>query len=121
MLLGSVGIRVWTFSARRGEFRCDGEVVRREERRAAAVARGWQLAKPHRAIFRMACRVLGVHPGQAVHIGDRLDTDAGGPRDAGLHGGWLDRSGAGAFPQGAGISVIGRLAELPALVTGRAR
>ncbi|MDQ4102242.1 MAG: HAD family hydrolase [Actinomycetota bacterium] len=75
------------------------------------------VAKPHRAIFRTACRVLDVSPAQAVHVGDRLDTDAKGARDAGLHGVWLDRSGRGALPEGAGISVIGRLAELPALVT----
>ncbi|PZS23048.1 MAG: HAD family hydrolase [Pseudonocardiales bacterium] len=162
--------RTKDFFACRGEFLSDGEVVRREERRAAAVRRAWQLfddalpclralrllglrlaaitnaagdhqraklgalglestfdavlisgevgvTKPHRAIFRRACRALGVRPAQAVHVGDRLDTDAEGARDAGLHGVWLDRSGCGALPQDAGISVIGRLAELPALLT----
>ncbi len=177
-LAGQIGFepmlqqRTKEFFARQGEFLCDGEVIRREERRTAAVRRAWRLfddalpclralrnlglrlaaitnaagehqraklgalglgsafdavlisgelgvAKPHRAIFRRACRALGVHPAQAVHVGDRLDTDAEGARDAGLHGVWLDRSGRGALPQGAGISVIGRLAELPALVTER--
>jgi putative hydrolase of the HAD superfamily len=75
------------------------------------------VAKPHRAIFRRACRALGVLPAQAVHVGDQLDTDAEGARDAGLHGVWLDRSGLGVLPLGTGISVIGRLADLPALVT----
>ncbi|HET9255801.1 MAG TPA: HAD family hydrolase [Pseudonocardiaceae bacterium] len=179
-LAGQIGFepmlqrRTKDFFARRGEFLCDGEVVARERRRAAAVKRAWRLfddampclralrdlglrlaaitnaagehqraklgalgldgvfdvllisgelgvAKPHRAIFRMACRFLGVRPGQAVHVGDRLDTDAQGARDAGMHGVWLDRSGCGRLPPEAGISVIGRLAELPALVTGRAR
>lgn len=78
------------------------------------------VAKPHRAIFRRACRVLRVRPAQAVHVGDQFDTDAEGARDAGLHGVWLDRSGCGVLPQGAGISVIGRLAELPALLTRHA-
>lgn len=162
--------RTRDFFASRGEVLCDGELIRREERRAAAVRRAWRLfddalpclralrtlgmrlaaitnaagdhqraklgalglastfdavlisgelgmAKPHRAIFRKACRVLGVRPAQAVHVGDRLDVDAQGARDAGLHGVWLDRSGCGAPSQGAGISVIGRLAELPALVS----
>lgn len=166
--------RTKDFFARRGEFLCDGEVIRREERRRAAVRRSWRLfddalpclralrnlglrlaaitnaagehqrakldalglksafdvvlisgeigvAKPHRAIFRRACHALGVHPGQAVHVGDRLDTDAVGARDAGLHGVWLDRSGCGLLPQGTGISVIRQLADLPALVTGRGR
>src|SRR5262249_41872464 len=75
------------------------------------------VAKPHCAIFRMACRFLGVRPSQAVHVGDRLHTDAQGAGDAGLHGVWLDRSGCGTLPQEAGLSVIERLAELPALVT----
>lgn len=162
--------RTRDFFAYRGEVLCDGEVVRREERRAAAMRRAWRLfddalpclralralglrlaaitnaagdyqraklgalglastfdavlisgelgvAKPHHAIFRRACRALGVLPAQAVHVGDRLDTDAEGARNAGLHGVWLDRSGCGALPLGAGISVIGRLSELPALVT----
>jgi hypothetical protein len=34
---------------------------------------------------------------------------------------WLDRSGCGMLPPGAGVSVIGKLADLPALVTGRMR
>lgn len=165
--------RTKDFFACRGEFLCDGEVVRREERRAAAVRRAWQLfddalpclralralglrlaaitnaagahqraklgalglestfdavlisgelgvAKPHRAIFRRACCALGVHPSQTVHVGDRLDVDAEGARDAGLHGVWLDRSGCGALPRADGISVIGRLAELPVLLTRHA-
>ena len=161
--------RTRDFFAHRGEVLCHGEVVRREERRAAAMRRAWRLfddalpclralralglrlaaitnaagdyqraklgalglesafdavlisgelgvAKPHHAIFRRACRTLGVLPAQAVHVGDRLDTDAEGARDAGLHGVWLDRSGCGELPKSAGISVIGRLGELPSLV-----
>ncbi|MGH3671750.1 MAG: HAD family hydrolase [Pseudonocardiaceae bacterium] len=165
--------RTGEFFARRGEILGEREVLRREERRAAAVRRAWRLfddalpclralralglrlaaitnaagshqraklgalglesafdavlisgelgvAKPHRAIFRRACRVLGVRPAETVHVGDRLDVDAEGARDAGLHGVWLDRSGAGTLPLDAGISVIGRLADLPALITRRA-
>ena len=161
--------RTKEFFASRGEVLGDGEVFRREERRAAAMRRAWQLyddalpclrvlraaglrlaaitnaageyqraklgalglasafdavlisgeigvAKPHRAIFRKACALLGVHPAQAVHVGDRLDMDAEGARDAGMHGVWLDRSRCGARPRGVGISVICQLSELPALV-----
>ncbi|MGH4013509.1 MAG: HAD family hydrolase [Pseudonocardiaceae bacterium] len=162
--------RTKEFFVSRGEVIGDGEVVQREERRAAAMRRAWQLyddalpclralraaglrlaavtnaagayqraklgalglasafdavlisgelgvAKPHRAIFRTACAALGVHPVQTVHVGDRLDMDAEGARDAGLHGVWLDRSCRGALPQGTGISVICRLSELPTLVS----
>ncbi|MGH3797910.1 MAG: HAD family hydrolase [Pseudonocardiaceae bacterium] len=161
--------RTKEFFASRGELLGDGEVVQREERRAAAMRRAWQLyddalpclgvlraaglrlaaitnaageyqraklevlglesafdavlisgelgvAKPHRAIFRTACAALRVRPAQAVHVGDRLDMDAEGARDAGMHGVWLDRSRRGALPRSAGISVICQLSELPALV-----
>jgi putative hydrolase of the HAD superfamily len=162
--------RTKEFFASRGEVLGDREVFQREERRAAAMRRAWQLyddalpclgalraaglrlaaitnaagdyqraklgslglesafdavlisgelgvAKPHRAIFLWACTSLGVHPVQAVHVGDRLDMDAEGARDAGLHGVWLDRSCRGVIPEDAGISVIRRLSELPALVS----
>jgi putative hydrolase of the HAD superfamily len=161
--------RTRDFFEDRGEVLCHGEVVRREERRAAAMRRAWRLfddalpclralralglrlaavtnaagdyqraklgvlglesafdavlisgevgvAKPHHAIFWRACSALGVLPAQAVHVGDQLDTDAEGARNAGLHGVWLDRSGRGKLPKSAGISVIGRLGELPSLV-----
>lgn len=161
--------RTKEFFASRGEVLGDGEVFRREERRAAAMRRAWQLyddalpclralrtaglrlaaitnaageyqraklgalglasafdavlisgeigvAKPHQAIFRKACAFLGVRPGQAVHVGDRLDMDAEGARNAGMHGVWLDRSRCGMRPRGTGISVICQLSELPALV-----
>lgn len=84
---------------------------------AVLIAGELGVAKPHHAIFRAACRALGVHPTQTVHVGDRLDIDAEGARDAGLHGVWLDRSGCGVRPRDPGISVIRRLAELPTLVT----
>lgn len=162
--------RTKEFFASRGEVLGDGEVLQREERRAAAMRRAWRLyddalpclgalraaglrlaaitnaageyqraklgmlglesifdavlisgelgiAKPHRAIFRTACAALGVDPAQAVHVGDRLDMDAEGARDAGLHGVWLDRSRRGALPRGTGISVICQLSELPGLVS----
>ncbi|MEO3824745.1 HAD family hydrolase [Actinomadura sp. B10D3] len=50
-------------------------------------------AKPDAAIFRTACAALGVRPGAAAYVGDRLATDAWGAVAAGLTGVWLDRSG----------------------------
>jgi hypothetical protein len=37
---------------------------------------------------------MGVSPSQAVYVGDRRDVDAEAARSAGMHGIWLDRSGA---------------------------
>jgi putative hydrolase of the HAD superfamily len=73
------------------------------------------LAKPDPAIFHLACARLGVRPEQAIHVGDRLDVDAVGAHDAGLHGVWLDRS-ACRQPVPPGIHVVTDLLELPDLL-----
>ncbi len=75
------------------------------------------VAKPHPEIFEAACEAAGASPSACVHVGDRLDADALGARDAGLTGVWLDRSGAGGAP--ASVPTISKLTELPALVRKR--
>jgi putative hydrolase of the HAD superfamily len=76
------------------------------------------VSKPAAGIFHRACAELGVAPGEALHVGDKLGTDARGARDAGLTGVWLDRRGrhdAGdALP--AGVHRVVGLDELPGLV-----
>ena len=72
------------------------------------------VAKPHPGIFEAACEAVGASPSACVHVGDRLDVDALGARDAGLRGVWLDRCGKGGGP--ASAPTIARLTELPALV-----
>jgi putative hydrolase of the HAD superfamily len=42
------------------------------------------LRKPHPQIFKMALRYLGVEPARAVFVGDTLETDVMGSRNAGL-------------------------------------
>lgn len=73
-------------------------------------------AKPDPVIFHTACAQLGCQPSEVAHIGDRLDLDAIGARDAGLRGVWLNRTepADGELPHG--ISVIATLAELPELL-----
>jgi putative hydrolase of the HAD superfamily len=75
-------------------------------------------AKPDPVIFHTACARLGVPVDEAMHVGDLLDADAIGARDAGLHGVWLDRSPAGChgFRTYAGVHVIESLADLPGLL-----
>ena len=75
------------------------------------------VAKPRREIFQAACRAVGVSPSACVHVGDRLDADALGARDAGLTGVWFDRRGKGGGPSS--LPTITRLSELPALVLQR--
>ena len=72
------------------------------------------VAKPHPGIFEVACQALGAPPSACLHVGDRLDADAIGARDAGLKGVWLDRHDKGDEP--AGVTRITCLNELLALV-----
>ncbi|MFF5260314.1 HAD family hydrolase [Actinomadura viridis] len=77
-------------------------------------------AKPAAEIFHLACRAMGVAPGRAGYVGDRLATDALGARAAGMLGVWLDRPGgttaAGTGPDDPGVPRITTLAGLPALL-----
>jgi putative hydrolase of the HAD superfamily len=73
------------------------------------------VSKPNPMIFHTACRQLGVPIEQAIHVGDRLDVDAVGACNAGLHGVWLHRGGPGWLAP-AGIRVIDSLANLPAML-----
>ncbi|MFG2136222.1 HAD family hydrolase [Streptomyces sp. NPDC048650] len=74
-------------------------------------------AKPDPEAFRAACTALGLPPHEVVYIGDRLDIDALGARDAGLTAFWLDRADTGEEPP-PGVRRIRGLAELPELLRG---
>jgi putative hydrolase of the HAD superfamily len=73
-------------------------------------------AKPNPVIFHTACARLGFEPAEVAHVGDRLDVDAIGARDAGLAGVWLNRTGpvGGRLPRG--VSMITGLDLLPELL-----
>ena len=73
-------------------------------------------AKPDPVIFHTACTRLGCSPAQVAHIGDRLDVDAIGARDAGLAGVWLNRTGPADGKLPAGVSMITSLHLLPELL-----
>ncbi len=83
---------------------------------------GAGVAKPDPRLLQAALALAGVAAAEAVHVGDSLDEDVGAARAAGVAAVLLargpdgygpgDRPGAGP----AGISVIGSLAELPALL-----
>jgi putative hydrolase of the HAD superfamily len=72
------------------------------------------VAKPEAEIFALACERLGVQPGQAAHVGDRLDLDAEGAAAAGLRGIWLDRLETA--PRHSHIERISAMHELPAVL-----
>ncbi len=69
------------------------------------------VGKPDAAVFRHACELLGTEPAETAFVGDRLEHDALGARDAGLLAVWLDRNGAGHdVPEG--VVRVRSLAEL---------
>ena len=73
------------------------------------------VGKPDPAIFAHACAAVSVSPAAALHVGDRLDTDALGAQAAGLLGVWLDRSSVADGESR--VPVVSSLAELDALLT----
>lgn len=51
------------------------------------------VAKPDRAVFEAACRLLQIAPEQIVHVGDDPEHDVLGAAQAGLQTVWVNRSG----------------------------
>ncbi len=70
--------------------------------------------KPDPRLFQLACRRLGSPPERTAYVGDELDVDARGARDAGLLGIWLDRHGTGAEPDD--VPVARTLGDVPSLL-----
>jgi putative hydrolase of the HAD superfamily len=70
--------------------------------------------KPDPAIWHRACALLGLPPDQVAYLGDELDVDARGARDAGLLGIWYDRHATGHTP--ADVPVLRSLSELPGML-----
>ncbi|WP_329397899.1 HAD family hydrolase [Streptomyces lydicus] len=78
-------------------------------------------AKPAPEAFASACAALGLAAEEVVYVGDRLDIDALGARDAGLAAVWLDRTGTdgeAGVELPPGVRRIASLAELPELLRG---
>ncbi|RZQ64546.1 HAD family hydrolase [Amycolatopsis suaedae] len=80
-----------------------------------AIAGELGVAKPDPEMFHSVCLALGCDPAEAVHVGDKLDTDAVGAVRAGLAGVWLNRPG-GETDVPTGVHVIQDLAALPELL-----
>ncbi|MEY7970537.1 HAD family hydrolase [Saccharomonospora xinjiangensis] len=80
-----------------------------------AIAGEMGVAKPDPVMFHKVCSAIGCEPTHAVHVGDKLTTDAIGARDAGLGGVWLDRHKLDVeIPDG--VHVLNTLADLPELL-----
>jgi putative hydrolase of the HAD superfamily len=69
-------------------------------------------AKPSPRVFQRALGIAGVEPGEALHVGDKVDNDIEGAAAAGIRGVLLQRDG----DPPPGVESIRSLAELPALL-----
>ena len=69
-------------------------------------------AKPAPRVFQRALAVAGVEPGEALHVGDKVDNDIKGAAAAGVRGVLLQREGE----PPPGLEAIRTLDELPALL-----
>jgi FMN hydrolase / 5-amino-6-(5-phospho-D-ribitylamino)uracil phosphatase len=61
--------------------------------RARVAAHAHGASKPDAVLFHIACRELGCHPHEVVHVGDDAELDVRGARGAGLHAVWINRGG----------------------------
>lgn len=52
-----------------------------------------QIEKPHPKIFEIAAKQAGCELAQMLHVGDSLETDIAGARNAGVSSIWLNREG----------------------------
>ncbi len=53
---------------------------------------GWR--KPNPVIFELALERLGVEPGEALFVGDRIDIDVAGAKSVGMGAAWINPDGA---------------------------
>lgn len=75
--------------------------------------------KPEPEIFHEACALVGMPPERVAYVGDRLDTDARGARDAGLLGIWVDREGAAStLVEDPGVVVVETLTAVVEVLEG---
>ncbi len=75
--------------------------------------------KPDPAIFERACRLLMIPPGEAVHIGDRVDKDVDGAKRAGMKAVLVDRRGCASIGVVPSVRFLGEILELKGFRFGR--
>lgn len=75
--------------------------------------------KPHASIFELACRKARCIAGEAVHVGDRLDSDIQGALNANITSVWLDPIASKDYPDSSPNPdhIIHDICELEQLIT----
>jgi N-acylneuraminate-9-phosphatase len=104
---GDATIQRPKLAACKAEEYCDGIIVSGEQ----------PVKKPHPDIFRTACEMAGCESGEAVHVGDNLESDIQGGIDARLAATiWLAPPDAPENPMPKPDHIIQDILELPALL-----
>ena len=68
------------------------------------VSADYAVRKPNPLLFEVAAARLGLAPDEIWFVGDRLDTDVRGARDAGMTAVWFNRNGSSDAARGAGLT-----------------
>ena len=75
-----------------------------------------QIEKPDRRIFEITAQRAGCELAQMLHVGDSLENDVAGARNAGAHSVWLNREGAPNDTEIRPDYEVGSLTEIPAIL-----
>lgn len=83
---------------------------------AFAIGDDFGYPKPDARIFRHVAGLLGVEPGHTVFVGDRLDSDIGGAKSAGMVAVWVKSSYQPEYDGPSPDYEIDRIVELPVVL-----
>lgn len=87
--VGVLSNTIWPRDYHRGLFERDGVLdLVDADRYSSELAH----VKPHPEAFRAICADLGVDPGEAVYVGDRIFEDVHGPQQIGMRAIWIPHS-----------------------------
>lgn len=75
-----------------------------------------QIEKPDRRIFEITAQRAGCELAQMLHVGDSLENDVAGARNAGAHSVWLNREGIPNNTETQPDYEVGSLTEIPAIL-----
>ncbi len=73
--------------------------------------------KPHPSIFQLACQNAQCEPSEAIHVGDKLDSDIKGANDSGITSVWVNSGAYQAAPFPTPDYTIRHICELEALLS----
>lgn len=75
-----------------------------------------QIEKPDRRIFEITAQRADCELAQMLHVGDSLENDVAGARNAGVHSVWLNREGIPNNTETQPDYEVGSLTEIPAIL-----